>query len=80
MVPIMGVKAKGKKIPRFDWLVLPLCPGHGREQHGGLDADVKAWEKEHGSQVVHLVRLAVALGVNVWANAGVRQPTIEEMA
>jgi hypothetical protein len=31
-------KAKGKKLPRFDWLVLPLCPLHGREPYPtGLD-------------------------------------------
>jgi len=80
MVPIMGPHAKGKKIPRFDWLVLGLCPDHGREQFGGLDANVGEWERAHGTQVKHLVRLAVGLGVNVWKEAEVRQPTIEELA
>jgi hypothetical protein len=79
MVPIMGPKAKGKKIARFDWLVLGLCPMHGRAEFGGLDAGVARWERRWGTQVGHLVALAVGLGVNVWEKAGVRQPTLGEM-
>jgi hypothetical protein len=74
MVPIMGPHAKGKKVPRFDWLVLPLCPKHGREQFGGLDANVRDWERRFGTQLVHLLRLSTDLDVNIWAHARVPAP------
>jgi hypothetical protein len=75
MVAIMGPHAKGKKIARFDWLVLPLCPRHGREQYvTGLDRNVRLWETLNGTQLGHLCAVAEHLGVNVWELAGVCEP------
>lgn len=73
MVPVMGPHAKGKKIARFDWLVLPLCPNHGREQFGGLDADVRAWEGRYGFQMMWLAALVLRLGVDIWTLSGTKE-------
>ena len=60
-------KAKGKKLARYDWLVLPLCPEHGRNPYpGALDSDVAAWEEKHGTQVHHLDILSNMLSVDIW--------------
>lgn len=57
---------KGKKLARYDWLVLPLTPELHRAEYGGLDADVHAFEHKYGSQASHLDRIAKLLGVDVW--------------
>jgi hypothetical protein len=76
MVPLMGPHAKGKKLARFDWLVLPLAPHYHRaEYRTGLDRDVKAWERMHGSQVMWIGQLIANLGVDVWAMAGIVPPS-----
>lgn len=68
-------KAKGKKLARYHWLVLPLCPMHGREPYPeALDTNVKAWEAKHGPQVVYLNAMVERTGIDVWAKAGVRRP------
>lgn len=46
-----------------DLLVMPLC----HEAHRQLHADVKTWEREHGSQLVHVLRtIKTALGMGVF--------------
>lgn len=63
-------KAKGKKLGRLNWLVLPLCPQHGREPYPtGLDTNVAAWEDTNGPQTDFLDKIANELGVDVWALA-----------
>jgi hypothetical protein len=71
MVPLMGPHAKGKKLARFDFLVLPLAPHYHRVEYGGLDANVEKWERLYGSQVMWLCVLSDRLGVDVFAKAGV---------
>lgn len=67
-------KAKGRKLARYHWLVLPLCPSHGREPYpDALDTNVKAWEAKHGPQAEHLDALAQSTGVDVWARAGIKR-------
>ena len=66
-------KAKGKKLPRLDWLVLPVCHWHHRDTSPcGLDRDVEQWESVYGTQVMWIDRIAAKLGVDVWelAKAG----------
>ena len=62
--------AKGKKLPRMDWLVLPLCPIHHRAEYGGLDGNVREWERFFGKQTAHLDQLGTVLGLDLWALAG----------
>ena len=63
-------KAKGRKLPRYDWLVLPLCPRHGRNPYpGALDSNVDEWEREYGAQAEHIDALVKRTGVDVWAKA-----------
>lgn len=69
-------KAKGKKLPRLDWLVLPICDSH----HRSLDADVHRWERVHGEQAAHIDRLILKLGVPVWDLARVGMKTVQGRA
>ena len=62
-------KAKGVKLPRYDWLVLPLCPRHGRIGNTALDNGVLSWEQFYGTQADHIDRISKKLGVDVWAKA-----------
>ena len=62
-------KAKGKKLERFDWLCLPLCPLHHRIGGTALDNGVRSWEAFYGTQASHIDRIAKKLGVDVWAKA-----------
>lgn len=62
-------KAKGKKLPRYDWLVLPLCPGHGRIGPLSLDANVDLWEQRNGSQTSFIDELSDELGIDLWEKA-----------
>lgn len=63
-------KAKGKKLARMDWLVLPLCPAHGREPYpDALDTDVVRWEARWGTQAVYIDRLGRCFGLDLWALA-----------
>ena len=60
-------KAKGKKLPRYDFLVLPLCPPHGRHPWPlALDSDVAAWERRFGTQASYIDLLAGKTGINLW--------------
>jgi hypothetical protein len=59
-------KAKGKKLPRYDWLVLALCPEHHRLHNQALDLDVKAWERHHGAQANWIDYLAALHGLDLW--------------
>ena len=65
--------AKGKKLARYDWLVLPLAPRFHRAEYGGLDADVRAWEKRYGTQAEHLDAVGRRLRLDLWALAGETQ-------
>jgi hypothetical protein len=58
-------KAKGKKLARYDWLVLPLCPA----LHAELDANVLAWEAKYGTQAEWIDLLCHRLGRDLWALA-----------
>lgn len=64
-------KAKGKKLARYHWLVLPLCPVHGREGNGGasLDDNPTAWEARYGTQADWIDVLCVRTGLDLWALA-----------
>lgn len=60
---IQEPKPKGKKLPRHDWLVLPLAP----ELHYMLDYDPEAFERAYGPVAALVDKLAARLGVDVWA-------------
>lgn len=62
-------KAKGKKLPRYDWLVLPLAPEYHRIGPYALDWCVEAWESRNGSQASHIDRLCERFGLDLWALA-----------
>ena len=63
-------KAKGKKMARYDWLVLPLCPRHGRNPYPtALDTDVAAWESSFGSQAAWVDDFAHKHGLDLWVLA-----------
>ena len=60
-------KAKGVKLPRMDWLVLPLCYHHHRDTSPtGLDRNVAEWEAIYGDQAMWIDRISAKLGVDVW--------------
>jgi hypothetical protein len=58
-------KAKGLKLRRLHWLVLPLCPFH----HHWIDNRPISFEREFGRVADMLDRMAGELGVDVWAKA-----------
>jgi hypothetical protein len=65
-------KARGVKLRRYHWLVLPICPAHHRI--GGpivmsLDDDPEAWEREHGQQADWIDLLCHRFGMDLWALA-----------
>jgi hypothetical protein len=64
-------KAKGKKLARYDWLVLPLCVWHHLDGDLALDKDPKGWEIVFGRQVDWIDVIASRLGLNLWKLAGV---------
>lgn len=68
LVPIIGVKAKGKKIPRLNWIVAPLCPYHHRLGPFGdaLDLGVAVWELRHGDQSDLIDELIRRTGLPLW--------------
>jgi len=59
-------KAKGKKLARYDWLCLPLCPEHAGESVNGLDAGPRKWEARFGTQAHFIDVLAVKHGLELW--------------
>lgn len=67
-------KAKGKKLERYHWLTLPLCP----ECHAALDADVEAWEAANMPQADIIDRLAVRFGLPLWHLAAPTKPTLPQ--
>jgi hypothetical protein len=77
MVPWMGPHAKGRKLPQFDWLVLPLSPRMHRAEYGGLDYNVRRWERHFGTQEHWLDVVAFRMGVDVWSMAGIDRSTKE---
>lgn len=64
---IQEPKAKGKKLPRLDWLVLPLCSFHHRTGPDALDLAPRAFESRYGPVAWHIDRIAKKLGVDVWS-------------
>jgi len=66
-------KAKGKKLARLDWLVLPLCP----EEHTMLDRDVATWERLRGPQAYWIDVLCKRYGVDLWMLAQVGRKTVK---
>ena len=63
-------KAKGKKLARYDWLVLPLCPRHGRDPYpGALDSSVEEWENEYGPQAMYIDAFCHEYGLDLWSLA-----------
>jgi len=62
-------KAKGKKLPRYDWLVIPLCSLHHRNSVAALDLNVGSFEAAFGTQASHIDRLCEVLGIDLWAKA-----------
>lgn len=63
-------KAKGRKLSRYDWLVLPLCPNHHRDTSiNGLDRNVEEWEDANPSQSFLIDMLCVELDIDLWAKA-----------
>jgi len=60
-------KARGKKLARMDWIVLPLCYLHHRDTSPvGLDRDVAAWERANGTQARYIDLLCGRTGINLW--------------
>lgn len=60
-------KAKGWKLPYMNWLVLPICPEHGRNPYPeALDSNVEAWEEKWGTQVYWIDEMIRRTGLNVW--------------
>ncbi len=64
-------KAKGVKLDRYDWLVLPLCPKHHRTSEAlALDLiGARAWELLFGRQDEWIDYLAALYGLDLWALA-----------
>lgn len=62
-------KAKGKKLVRYNWLALNLCPPHGRIGPLALDTDVAAWEATNGPQSMYVDRLSARHRLDLWALA-----------
>lgn len=70
-------KAKGVKLARMDWLVLPLCPAAhrlgGKRPDGtvvlALDNDVEAWEKAYGKQADYIDYIGAWFSLDLWALA-----------
>ena len=65
----MGLKAN-------DWLVIPLCKNHhtgraGIDTGAGIFRCVSAWEDANGFQLVHLIRVAMTLKVDIFDRSGV---------
>ena len=66
-------KAKGKKLERYNWLVLPLAPELAREPYPfALDTDVAAWEARNGAQAAFIDVLAIEYGLDLWGLAMTR--------
>lgn len=64
-------KPKGRKLPRHDWLVLPLCPWMHRIAVDSLDLCPRFFEAHYGTVAHHIDSIALQLGVDVWALAKV---------
>jgi hypothetical protein len=64
-------KAKGRKLPRYDWLALPLSPWFHRLGPPGdaLDLDVDLWEQKNGTQASWIDHLSEKYGIPLWALA-----------
>jgi hypothetical protein len=62
-------KAKGKKLARYDWLVIPLSPWLHRLTQDSLDANPHAWEQRYGTQAEWIDFLAAHFKIDLWALA-----------
>jgi hypothetical protein len=59
-------KAKGKKLPRLDWIVAPLCPFHHRLGKISYDTTRTTFEDYHGPMAGYLDEIARVTGVDIW--------------
>lgn len=62
-------KAKGRKLPRMDWLVLPLAAHLHRIDQDSLDLAPERWERRYGRQADHIDWLCWRFGIDLWAKA-----------
>lgn len=64
-------KAKGVKLQRYNWLVLPLAPKLHRTETYSLDGrdGVRAWEDRFGTQAGFIDILCIEFGLDLWALA-----------
>lgn len=76
---IQEPKAKGKKLPRMDWLVLPLCAFHHRTGPDSLDLNPRAFESRYGPVAWLLDRQAERLCMPIWelSQVGRKTPATE---
>jgi len=52
--------------------VIPLCPNHHVGRRGAdSSVGIQTWEKENGPQLLHLFRVGLSLGIDVFDRAGV---------
>jgi hypothetical protein len=72
---LMEPKAKGKKLARLDWIVIPLCPFHHRIGPAALDLDREAWESVFGDQAAWIDNMKSRTGIDAWAQARALQKT-----
>ena len=70
-------KAKGKKLTRMNWLVLPICPYHHRTGAESLDVCQSCWELVHGTQASHIDKLCERFGLDLWTLARGSKQTIQ---
>jgi hypothetical protein len=59
-------KAKGLKLRRYHWLVLPVCDWHANRSVDALDLNPRLWEERYGPVAGHIDRISASLGVPVW--------------
>lgn len=73
-------KAKGRKLPRWDWLALPLCPAHHRLGPHALDNNVAAWERLYGRQADHIDALCKRFDLDLWTLSASTKQTLPRAA
>lgn len=59
-------KPKGKKLPRHDWLVIPLAPEYHRILPYSLDLNPGEFERRYGPVAAMVDHVAAKLNTPVW--------------